>query len=158
MLQYARCWLWSGILSILGQHIGFKSIHGIDNDENAIQNSLHNLSLNFHESTIKFEQKSIDSFENDSYDCIVANIQSDVLIKNAQRLVELLKNNGVLILSGILNYETEDVSKVYSKLFENKNMSYFRHEVFKGVVCYYFQYHPPLKERFLNFSLVNYEY
>ena len=85
----------SGILSILGQHIGFKSIHGIDNDENAIQNSLHNLSLNFHESTIKFEQKSIDSFENDSYDCIVANIQSDVLIKNAQRLVELLKNNGI---------------------------------------------------------------
>ncbi len=48
----------SGILSILGQHIGFKSIHGIDNDENAIQNSLQNLSLNFHESTIKFEQKS----------------------------------------------------------------------------------------------------
>lgn len=125
----------SGILSILGQHIGFKSIHGIDNDENAIQNSLHNLSLNFHESTIKFEQKSIDSFENDSYDCIVANIQSDVLIKNAQRLVELLKNNGVLILSGILNYETEDVSKVYSKLFENKNMPFISDTKFLNEWC-----------------------
>ena len=111
----------SGILSILGQHIGFKSIHGIDNDENAIQNSLHNLSLNFHESTIKFEHRNINTFENDSYDCIVANIQSDVLIKNAQRLIELLKNNGVLILSGILNYEIEDVGKYIDKLFEIKN-------------------------------------
>ncbi len=84
---------------------------------------------------LNLNRSPIDSFENNSYDCIVANIQSDVLIKNARRLVELLKNNGVLILSGILNYETEDVSKIYSKLFENKNMSFISDTKFLNEWC-----------------------
>ena len=114
----------SGILSILGKFLGFESILGIDNDHDAIGNSLHNLSLNFDKSEIHFAQKSIDSFEGTNYDCIVANIQADILIKNAQKLIQLLNTNGKLFLSGILNYEARDVGKVFEKLLHERGLTF----------------------------------
>ena len=114
----------SGILSILGKFLGFESILGIDNDHDAIGNSLHNLSLNFDKSEIHFAQKSIDSFEGTNYDCIVANIQADILIKNAQKLIQLLNTNGRLFLSGILNYEARDVGKAFEKLLHERGLTF----------------------------------
>ncbi|MEC8419562.1 MAG: 50S ribosomal protein L11 methyltransferase [Verrucomicrobiota bacterium] len=113
----------SGILSILAHYLGFNQIHGIDNDENAIQNSLYNSSLNFNCSDIKFEKLCLHSMRKSTYNCIVANIQSDVLIKNASKLICLLKSNGILILSGILNYEAEDVSKAFNKVLDSFNFA-----------------------------------
>lgn len=110
----------SGILSILGQFLGFESIDAIDNDINAIQNSIQNISLNFNDSKIQLECKPISAIENNEYDCVVANIQSDILINYANKLIDLLNNKGQLILSGILNYEVEDVDRKFNKLLQNK--------------------------------------
>ena len=110
----------SGILSILGQFLDFESIDAIDNDINAIQNSIQNISLNFNDSKIQLVCKPISAIENNKYDCVVANIQSDILINYANKLIELLNNKGQLILSGILNYEVEDVNRKFNKLLQNK--------------------------------------
>ena len=113
----------SGILSILAHYLGFNEVHGIDNDENAIQNSLYNSSLNLNCSKIKFEKLCVHSLGKSTYNCVVANIQSDVLINNASKLISLLKTNGILILSGILNYEAEDVSKAFDKVLDSCNFA-----------------------------------
>ena len=47
----------------------------------------------------------------------------DVLINNATKLISLLKTNGILILSGILNYEAEDVSKAFDKILDSCNFA-----------------------------------
>ena len=112
----------SGILSILAYFLGFKKIQGIDNDDDAIKSSKDNSALNFHESIITFTNRNISTFYGDYFDCVVANIQSDILINNAHNLIRLLNRKGNLVLSGILNYEVEDVAKVFDKLFATKNL------------------------------------
>ena len=113
----------SGILSIFAQAVGFNSITGIDNDENAIINSKQNLSLNFESSKINFTKKCINSIEANSFDCIVANIQADVLMTHSDRLTRSLCKNGILILSGILDYEINDVIKTFQKQLISNNLN-----------------------------------
>jgi ribosomal protein L11 methyltransferase len=113
----------SGILSILAQAVGFRCITGIDNDENAIINSKQNLSLNFESSKINFTKKCINSIETNSFDCIVANIQADVLMTHSDRLTRSLCKNGNLILSGILDYEINEVIKTFQKQLITSNLN-----------------------------------
>jgi ribosomal protein L11 methyltransferase len=113
----------SGILSILAQAVGFRCITGIDNDENAIINSKQNLSLNFESSKINFAKKCINSIETNSFNCIVANIQADVLMTHSDRLTRSLCKNGNLILSGILDYEINEVIKTFQKQLITNNLN-----------------------------------
>ena len=112
----------SGILSILAQIIGFQNILGIDNDENAIINSKQNLSLNFESSKINFMQQCINTIESNSFNCIVANIQADVLMTHSDRLIRSLYKNGNMILSGILDYEVDEVSRNFQKQLTASNL------------------------------------
>jgi len=112
----------SGILSILAQIVGFQNILGIDNDENAIINSKQNLSLNFESSKINFMKKCINTIESNSFNCIVANIQADVLMTHSDRLIRSLYKNGNMILSGILDYEVDEVSRTFQKQLTASNL------------------------------------
>ena len=112
----------SGILSILAQIVGFQNILGIDNDENAIINSEQNLSLNFESSKINFMKKCINTIEADSFNCIVANIQANVLMTHSDRLIRSLYKNGNMILSGILDYEVDEVSRNFQKQLTANNL------------------------------------
>ena len=112
----------SGILSILAQIVGFQNILGIDNDENAIINSKQNLSLNFESSKINFMKKCINTIEFNSFNCIVANIQADVLMTHSDRLIRSLYKNGNMILSGILDYEVDEVSRKFQKQLTASNL------------------------------------
>ena len=112
----------SGILSILAQIVGFQNILGIDNDENAIINSKQNLSLNFESSKINFMQQCINTIESNSFNCIVANIQADVLMTHSDRLIRSLYKNGNMILSGILDYEVDEVSRNFQKQLTENNL------------------------------------
>ena len=112
----------SGILSILAQIVGFQNILGIDNDEKAIINSEHNLSLNFETSKINFMKKCINTIESNSFNCIVANIQADVLMTHSDRLIRSLYKNGNMILSGILDYEVDEVRRKFQKQLTASNL------------------------------------
>lgn len=112
----------SGILSILAQIVGFQNILGIDNDENAIINSKKNLFLNFESSKINFMKKCINTIEANPFNCIVANIQADILMTHSNRLIRSLYKNGNLILSGILDYEVDEVSRTFQKQLIASNL------------------------------------
>ena len=129
----------SGILSILAKSLGFKNVLGIDHDENAISNSIINTNLNLEKNSVIFKKTKINLLEKNTYKCIVANIQSDVLISNAKTLITMLEHSACLIISGILNYESEDVIKVYNQCLDTTDYT-FKHELKQkgewSTVCY----------------------
>lgn len=112
----------SGILSILAEKIGFDHVLGIDNDTDAISNACLNAKLNLTESDVIFEKADLRRIPEKAFQCVIANIQSDVLISNSVKLVGM--TDSCLILSGILNYEIEDVIKVFEKKINQKTKSF----------------------------------
>jgi len=113
----------SGILALTASMMGFSNVYGMDIDEDAIKVSYQNAKLNNIEN-VKFEQGDLNKIKkNKGYDFIVANIQSDILIENSFNILEHLKNNGILVLSGILEIELKDVLKHFQKEFKAKFMS-----------------------------------
>lgn len=106
----------SGILAIAAAKLGAKSILAIDNDpqaliateDNANKNSVHDL---FH---IQLP-KPVPAIQ---VDILVANILAKPLIELAQHLASLVKPNGRIALSGILNEQADDVLQAYSPFFD----------------------------------------
>jgi len=106
----------SGILAITAAKLGFKKILGIDNDYDAIENAFLNSKKNCLSDSITFKQIELAKVTNSHYQCVIANIQADVLLLNSSVIINLLRyQNSSLILSGILNYEVEHVIKAYQK-------------------------------------------
>ena len=123
----------SGILAITAKLLGFLKVKGIDNDSDAIENSLLNTKNNGLDNKIVFQNEDLNSLTLCSYECVVANIQSDILIEYSEKIIKLVeKTGGVLILSGILNYEIDDVAKHYQKLIFNRNYKFTLKKDFKG--------------------------
>ncbi|MCF6339382.1 MAG: 50S ribosomal protein L11 methyltransferase [Sulfurimonas sp.] len=95
----------SGILGIGALKLGAK-VDACDTDQICIENSKKNAKLN----NVEFEniwEGSCNLTEN-FYDIVIANIVADVLIFIANDLKNVLKEDGILILSGILDkYETK---------------------------------------------------
>ena len=96
----------SGILSIASAKLGAK-IDICDTDEISIKNSMENSKLN----NIEINNSWIGSANNtkNSYDLVLANIVADVLVFIAKDLKSCVKDNGYIILSGILNKYKEKV-------------------------------------------------
>lgn len=99
-----------------------------DIDQEALDNCIQNIELNeidlkgirllLPESRNKFRKK---------YDVVFANILKNVLELEADEITSLVEDKGVLILSGLLNGQEEDIIKLYLK----KNPGLFLVEIAK---------------------------
>ena len=96
----------SGILSIAADKFGYNRVVGVDNDHQALLNAERNKDLN--SSDIVFFN-SDDYDHNESYDITVANILLNTIIRLRETLISSLKENGILILSGILEEQASDI-------------------------------------------------
>ena len=96
----------SGILSIAANKFGYARVVGVDNDHQALLNAERNKDLN--SSDIVFFH-SDDYKDNESYDITVANILLNTIISLRETLISSLKENGILILSGILEEQASDI-------------------------------------------------
>ena len=96
----------SGILSIAADKFGYNRVVGVDNDHQALLNAERNKDLN--SSDIVF-LNSDDYDHNESYDITVANILLNTIISLRETLISSLKENGILILSGILEEQASDI-------------------------------------------------
>jgi ribosomal protein L11 methyltransferase len=90
----------SGILAICAMKLGASSAYGCDNDETVIDVCKENAKINQVEAT--FELKTADKLNN-KYDFVCANILHNVLAEIMGDLKNLLKPDGKLVLSGILD-------------------------------------------------------
>lgn len=91
----------SGILSLFCYKLGARNITSVDIDNDAVNCTLDNAKYN----NIKLNNVflgSADSLSNFQYDLVITNIETDILIEILPDLKKILKENGHLILSGIL--------------------------------------------------------
>lgn len=110
----------SGILSIIAMKLGADRVYGIDIDELAVKASLENLELNaipreryeIVKGDVIGDKKFADSVAKiGQYDIVVANILADVIIPLSGVIRPLMKANGVLITSGIIDEKEASVKQ-----------------------------------------------
>jgi len=99
----------SGILSIAAPLLGASSAFGIDIDEIAIKTAKENAELNGVSSNTEFIHGNPVKTVTGSYDIVCANLSADVILSLMPEISRFLKNEGVLILSGIIKNREQDV-------------------------------------------------
>ena len=106
----------SGIISLTASKLGYEPVLGIDIDEDAIRISEENAVLNNIKSDVNFSVGELNKLlTRAKFDVVIANIQTDLLIKHADKIVKCLSKKGILILSGILKTETKSVVNHYKE-------------------------------------------
>ncbi len=99
------------ILSILAVKLGASFVKAVDNDPVAIENSKENCRLNGVSENAEIALGSTDVFSGEagSYDIVVANMISRILLEILSDLVQLVSQSGTLILSGITKPDTKSI-------------------------------------------------
>tara|TARA_B100001057_G_C22791346_1_gene927734 strand:- start:124 stop:1038 length:915 start_codon:yes stop_codon:yes gene_type:complete len=107
----------SGIISLTASKLGYKPVLGIDIDQDAIRISKENAVLNSIKSDINFSVGELNKLLTcRKFDVVIANIQTDLLIKYANNILTCLSKKGILILSGILKTEVKSVVSHYKEI------------------------------------------
>jgi len=107
----------SGILSILAAKMGASYIKAIDYDLVAVQNSKENFAINAVEVPHDILFGSIERCQGDNpYDFVCANIIKSTILPVLPRLVELTEPNGLLVLSGLLEQDADEITLVLQEL------------------------------------------
>ncbi len=96
----------TGVLAILAAKMGSDDILAIDYDPAAYENTLENLKVNGLEG-IKTQCGTLADTGDHSYDYILANINRGVILDSLSALYGKLKQQGLLLVSGILNSDEE---------------------------------------------------
>ena len=113
----------SGILAIAALKLGASHVVGVDIDPNAVESSIKNAGQNQCNQN-KAEFYSVDYMAKadqtmDGWaDIVVANILANPLIMLAPLLMRASKNNGRIVLSGILIEQVKEVEQVYQQWFK----------------------------------------
>ena len=107
----------SGILSIAAKCFGANEIHAIDNDYLAINSTESNFRLNFSNLyDLKTYLGPFDSLVSEyslqNFDFILCNILAEVIKGIIPEISNCLKIDGVVILSGILNSQKDEILKL----------------------------------------------
>jgi len=106
----------SGILGIIAAKRGATRVVGLDIDENALNNATKNASLN----NVNIELlKDWQHLSNSKFDIITANIELNALIDLMPQFYRHLKDEGLLILSGIIKKQRLQLLE-QAKLFNFK--------------------------------------
>jgi ribosomal protein L11 methyltransferase len=96
----------SGILSIIAAKLGTREVWGVDIDGVAVENARENVEKNHVSDIVKIRKGSIGNLQK-KFDVVVANIDLKSLRRMRKPLLSHLKNQGFLILSGILEGEKD---------------------------------------------------
>lgn len=105
----------SGILGIAAAKLG-AVVDICDTDIVAVEDALKNFVQN-HEKVNDSWEGSANSTTK-TYDVVIANIVADVLVMIAKDLVKITKENGIIILSGIMEQHKQKVINKFSKSCE----------------------------------------
>ncbi|HUG12830.1 MAG TPA: 50S ribosomal protein L11 methyltransferase [Opitutaceae bacterium] len=105
----------SGILALSAVRLGFRDVRGFDNDPEAVAVSVENAEINDLAGDVVFTVDDLESgLAGREVELVIANIQADVLVRFATRLVGAVAPGGVLVLSGILAGEIDTVRDAFA--------------------------------------------
>ena len=103
----------SGILAIASALLGAKKVTGIDNDPQALTATTENAKRNLVTVGTHFPGVALEPS-----DIVLANILAQPLVELAPMLVDTMKPDGLLILSGIMSSQADWVIQAYVELVE----------------------------------------
>ena len=114
----------TGVLSIISSKLGAKMIVAIDIDEWAYTNSIENSKLN-NTNNIKFLKGDVTLIENKIFDCILANINRNIILRDLIKYYNSLIAGGKLLISGFLEEDFDlvnnKINEIGFKLINKKN-------------------------------------
>lgn len=96
----------TGVLAILAEKLGAAEVMATDNDDWSIANAAENVANNGCE---RVRVVKMDTVPEGPFDIILANINKHVILAQLAHLGQQLKNDGVILLSGLLEGDFEDV-------------------------------------------------
>ncbi|RTZ65608.1 MAG: 50S ribosomal protein L11 methyltransferase [Aquificaceae bacterium] len=108
----------SGILAIAAAKLGATKILATDIDEQALIATKDNMQKN-HLAEDAIETCFPDTLEKAPVDLLIANILSGPLVELAETFSQLTKTSGSIVLSGILEEQTDDIKEAYTPYFDN---------------------------------------
>ncbi|MDO5654688.1 MAG: 50S ribosomal protein L11 methyltransferase [Flavobacteriaceae bacterium] len=97
----------TGILAILTKLKGADHVVGIDIDEWSYHNARENAERN--NTQIEWIKGGAESIPQEKYDCIIANINKNILMEDMPFYTNALKTGGTLLLSGLYDFDSEDI-------------------------------------------------
>jgi ribosomal protein L11 methyltransferase len=97
----------TGILAILAEQLGAKEVLAVDNDPWCIENSQENILANG-SSKITIQQVN-SAIQPRDFDIIIANVNRHIIEANMVELSQVSNSNSILILSGLLIEDQEDM-------------------------------------------------
>ncbi|HLS42699.1 MAG TPA: 50S ribosomal protein L11 methyltransferase [Paenalcaligenes sp.] len=100
----------SGILAIAAKKLGAQSVRAVDIDEQAVIATQYNAGMN----RTVIQASLPDALEDGQFDVVVANILSGPLKVMASMLSGRVKPGGWLVLSGILEWQTQEMIDAYA--------------------------------------------
>lgn len=98
----------TGVLAILAKKEGARDVEAIDNDQWAYENTIENIERN-NTSDIKVVLGDATVLENKEFDCIIANINRNILLRDIGIYAQCLPKGGILFLSG---FYQEDIAQL----------------------------------------------
>ena len=104
----------TGVLAILAARLGAPSVLAVDNDPWSIENALENVAEN--QARTVFVEKMDTLPPGETFDTILANVNRHVILKELPRMRQQLNKGGVILLSGLLLEDFEDIEKEALKL------------------------------------------
>jgi ribosomal protein L11 methyltransferase len=108
----------TGILAIAAAKLGAKRVLAIDNDPQAVTASTENAEKNNCSDVIKTFH-SDEKIEYEKCDLLMANILAKPLVELQTLFSKIVKPNGAILLSGILEHQVEKIIDCYSPNFNN---------------------------------------
>ncbi|MDR0364098.1 MAG: 50S ribosomal protein L11 methyltransferase [Bacteroidales bacterium] len=111
----------TGVIAILAEILGAKSITAVDNDEWAYNNAMDNFKLNnIHKTKALLGDAS--SLGDEIYNVIFANINRNILLQDMKAYTDVLCDNGIIFFSGFYTEDNdaiiEEAKKCHLKLTE----------------------------------------
>ena len=116
----------TAVLAILAEKMGSPYVEAIDIDEWCYQNSLENTALNSC-SNIRVLKGDATLIKTKKFDCILANINRNILLRDIPEYTTCLNANGFLFLSG---FYKEDIPKIQA-VCKYSNLS-FEAQIFRN--------------------------
>lgn len=126
----------TGILAIAAVKLGAESAIAVDNDEWCFDNAKENCQQNNVTDKIEVKLGEIKDIAGQQFNLVLANIQKNILLDIADQIKGKTAVGGIVILSGLLFSDEEDILNAYGKLnyrfLEKAQLDEWIALVFKG--------------------------
>jgi len=97
----------TGVLAIAGVKLGAKTAIGIDIDAWSIENAKENVLANHVDGQVVISYTPLETLQDNSFHLIAANLTLNTNVEMLTEFRRLLKDNGILLLSGLLKTDRE---------------------------------------------------